>query len=202
MRYYLSILLFVFICTFQSKGQKKDTFIVRTEFANQGEQENYWAEKFFYEKYTKEHYKKFTGDIIVIDKNHIRFGNKILQAYFPPEFKSIFTRGIFYPQVITGDSVAVKKSEEELSKMTDGQRSFYNMAQNDTLAIGEFEELKFLNTNPAIKRFRFWEYRKWSLNPQVYFIELTNTAADKTTDLATFIKGATLTFVKGGWIIM
>lgn len=184
------------------KAQKTDTFVIRTQFANQGEQEDYWAEKLFYEKYKKENYKKFAGDIKVIDKNHIRFGNKILRGYFSPELKSIFTQGIFYPQIITGDSVAPKKSNEEISKMTDGQKVFYNMTQNDTLVIGEFEELKFLSKSPTIKRFRYWEYRKWSANPQVYFIELTNTTADKSTDMETFIKGATLTFVKDGWIIM
>ncbi|MEP7236890.1 MAG: hypothetical protein ABI685_03455 [Ferruginibacter sp.] len=194
-------ILLMFLNPFVSKGQK-DTFIIRTNFVNQGEQEDYWAEKFFYEKYQKQDYKKIQGDIVVNDKNHIKFGNKILRAYFSPEFRNIFTQGLFYPQLITGDSVALKKSQEEISKMTDGQRVFYNMTQNDTLSIGEFEELKFLNKNPTIKRYRFWEYRKWSGNPQVYFIELTNPTATKSTDMTTFINGATLTFVKAGWIIM
>ena len=202
MRHLLLFIYFALICTFSRKAQKKDTFVVRTQFANQGEQEDYWAEKHFYENYKKETYKRFAGDIKVIDKNHIRFGNKILRGCFPPELESIFTQGIFYPQIITGDSVAPKKSNEEISKMTDGQRVFYNMAQNDTLVIGEFEELKFLSKSPTIKRFRYWEYRKGFANPQVYFIELTNTTADKSTDMETFIKGATLTFVKDGWIIM
>lgn len=202
MRQPIPIILLVTIYTFQANAQTKDTFVVRTQFANQGEQEDYWAEKLFYEKYKKENYKRFAGDIIVIDKNHVRFGNKILLGDFSSEYKSIFTQGIFYPQIITGDSVTPKKSSEEINKMTDGQRVFYNMTQNDTLVIGEFEELKFLSKSPTIKRFRYWEYRKWSANPQVYFIELTNTTADKSTDMETFIKGATLTFVKDGWIIM
>ena len=33
------------------------------------------------------------------------------------------------------------------------QKAFYNMTQNDTLAIEEFEELKFLSTKPTKKRF-------------------------------------------------
>lgn len=202
MRFPILLLLFYSICTFQTKAQTKDSFVVRTQFANQGEQEDYWAEKLFYEKYKMEKYKRFTGDINVIDNNHIRFGNKILQAYLAPEFISIFNQGIFYPQIITGDSVSPKKSNEEISRMNDEQRLFYKMNQNDTLTIGEFEELKFLSKSPRVKRFRFWEYRKWSSNPQVYFIELTNTAAKKSMDMETFIKGATLTFVKGGWIIM
>ena len=202
MRHSLLVILFYSICTFQTKAQTKDTFVVRTQFANQGEQEDYWAEKLFHEKYKKENYKRFTGEINIIDNNYIRFGNKILQVYSVPELKSVFILGIFYPQILTGDSVTPKKSNEEISGMNDEQRVFYNMTQNDTLSIGDFEELKFLSKNPTVKRFRFWQYRKWSANPQVYFIELTNTDADKTTDMETFIKGATLTFVKGGWIIM
>lgn len=202
MRNYILTLLFIFICASQTKAQKKDTFIVRTEFANQGEQEDYWAEKFFYESYIKETYKRFTGNIAVIDENNILFGNKILQGDFSPELKEIFIRGIFYPQVITGDAVAAKKTEEEINKMTEQEKLFYTMAQNDTLSIGNFEELEFLSKKSTTKRFRFWEYRKWSANPQVYFIELTNMAANKSTDMASFIKGATLTFVKYGWVVM
>lgn len=202
MRHPILVILFVSICTLQTKAQTRDTFVVRTQFANQGEQEDYWAEKLFYEKYKKETYKRFAGDIIVIDNNHIKFGNKILRGYFSPELKRIFTQGIFYPQIISGDSVVSKKNIEEINKMTDGQRFFYNMTQNDTLHIGEFEELKFLSKSPTIKRFRYWKYRKGSANPQVFFIELTNMAADKSTDMENFIKGATLTFVKDGWIVM
>lgn len=200
-RHTILIILLLFSIT-KITAQIPETNPGKKEFKNQGEQEDYWAEKLFEEKYMKQNYKRFTGDIVVIDQNNIRFGNKILRAYFSPELKSIFTQGIFYPQIITGDSVSTKKSAEEVNKMTNIQKVFYNMAQNDTLAIGEFEELKFLSTSPTIKRFRFWEYRNWSANPQVYFIELTNTTVDESTDLATFIKGATLTFVKDGWIIL
>ena len=195
---YILLLLAITTVTAQVPESKP----VKNDFKNQGEQENYLAEKLFEEKYTRQDYKRFTGDIVVLDKNNIRFGNKILRAYFSRELKSIFTQGIFYPQIITGDSVNPKKSEEELRKMTEVQKVFYNMTQNDTLIIGEFEELKFLSTFPTIKRFRFWEYRKWSANPKVYFIELINTSANKSTDLKTFIKGAALTFVKEGCIIM
>ena len=88
----LLCVFFVFICALSLKAQKSDTFVVRTQFANQGEQEDYWAEKLFYEKCKKENYKRFAGDIQVMDKNHIRFGSKILRGYFSPELKSIFTQ--------------------------------------------------------------------------------------------------------------
>ena len=96
MRHLLISIFLVLICTFSLKAQKNDTFVVRTPFANQGEQEDYWAEKLFHEKYKKGNYKRFVGDIKVTDKDHIRFGNKILRGYFSPELKSIFTQGIFY----------------------------------------------------------------------------------------------------------
>lgn len=200
-RQIILIILLIFSIT-KITAQIPETNLAKKEFKNQGEQEDYWAEKLFEEKYSKQNYKRFTGEIVIIDKNNIRFGNKILRGYFSPEIKSIFTQGIFYPQIITGDSVSTKKSAKDVSKMTDVQKVFYKMTQNDTLAIGEFEELKFLNTSPTIKRFRFWEYRSWSANPQVHFIELTNSTADISMDLETFIKGATLTFVKDGWIIL
>jgi len=197
-------LLYIIIITFSINSQCKaqeQSFTHRSNFANQGEQEDYWAEKLFYEQYKKNIYKKFEGEIIEIDKNNIKFKNKILSGYFSKEYKLIFTSGLFYPQLLSGDEVIPRKNEEELSKMSNTELFRYHMTQNDTLSIGEFEELEFLSKLPTIKRFRFWEYRNWS-NPQVYFIELTNENADKTTDLEEFIKGSTLTFVKNGWIIL
>lgn len=197
-------LLYVIIATFTiNMGCKaqEESFSYRSNFANQGEQEDYWAEKLFYEQYKKNIYEKFEGEIIEIDDNNIKFKNKVLNGYFSNEYKLIFTSGLFYPQLLSGNEVTPRKNDEELSKMSNTELFRYQMTQNDTLSIGEFEELKFLNKTPTIKRFRFWEYRNWS-NPQVYFIELTNENADKTTDLEKFIKGATLTFVKNGWVIL
>ena len=111
-------------------------------------------------------------------------------------------KGIFYPQMITGDSIASKKSQDEIRKMTDYERVFYNMTQNDTLVITGFEELKFLSTSPTIKRFRFWNHRKGFANPQVWFIELTNSAAKNNTELQSFIDAASVTFLKSAWIII
>jgi hypothetical protein len=200
-RHYLFAILFTFICTVNAIAQKKDSFVVRTHFASQGEQEDYWSEKLFHEEYNEQHYARFMGNIDVIGISHIRFGSIILHADVAPEFKCIFSLGILYPQLITEYSVYPRESSGELSKMADGQRVINNMILNDTLSIGNLEELKFLSTDPTKKRFRFWEYRKWSKNPQVYFIELTNKAADRSTNLENFIKGAALTFVKRGWIV-
>lgn len=200
MKNLLYIILTTLTISMGCKAQD-ESFPYRSNFANQGEQEDYWAEKLFYEQYKKNIYEKFEGEIIQIDENNIKFKNKVLNGYFSKEYKLIFINGLFYPQLLSGDEVTPRKNDEELSKMSNTELFRYHMTQNDTLSIGEFEEVKFLSKTPTIKRFRFLEYRNWS-NPQVYFIELTNENADKTTDLEEFIKGATLTFVKNGWIIL
>lgn len=77
-------------------GQKK-------EFKNQGDQENYWAEELFEQKYIEQSFEKFKGSISIIDKSNIEFDNKGLEFWsVKPELLEIFTEGIFYPQIIIG----------------------------------------------------------------------------------------------------
>jgi len=178
-------------------GQKK-------EFKNQGEQENYWAEQLFEQKYIKQSFEKFKGKISVIDKTNIEFDNKSLEFWsVKPELLEIFTEGIFYPQIIIGhEKNNPIKSESELKLLTNNELLLYNVKRNDKLRISNFEELPFLSKAATVKRFRFWNYAFGSMNAQVYFIELTNENATEKTELSLFIKGAKLTFVKGGWIII
>jgi len=146
------------------------------EFKNQGEQEDYWAEKLFENEYKKHEYKRFAGEIKEIDKNIFKFGATVLEVFYVSDnLRPIFTNGIFYPDLLE---------------------------ENDKIRITNFEELKFLRYDNTIKRFKFWLFRGRMVNPQVYFIELTNASATKTTDLNNFLKGATLTFLKYGWTVI
>ena len=178
-------------------GQKK-------QFKNQGEQEDYWAEQLFEQKYIKQSFEKFKGKVSIIDKTNIEFDNKSLEFWsVKPELLEIFTEGIFYPQIVIGhEKNNPIKSESELKLLTNNERLLYNLKRNDKLRISDFEELPFLSKSPTIKRFRFWNYTFGSMNPQVYFIELTNENATEKTELSSFIKGAKLTFVKEGWMII
>jgi hypothetical protein len=76
------------------------------------------------------------------------------------------------------------------------------MSQNDSVKISDLEELKFLSKSHKIKRFRFWYYLPGFNNPQVYFIELTNSKATRKMKIHEFIKGSELTFIKGAWLII
>ena len=77
-----------------------------------------------------------------------------------------------------------------------------NLFENDTVTISNIEELALLSIPSKVRRFRFWVWHGWLSNPTVYFLELTNDNANYNTSLMAFIKGATLTFVYKGWVII
>ncbi len=178
-------------------------FSQNREFKNQGEQENYWAEKVFENEYKKQQYDKFKGKIEVINDNEIKFENKILFVDCPKEYLSIFISGIFYPQLIIGNGENVKiLSNQEQEKLSPEEKFNYNFRRNDNISISAFEELTFLSNSPKIKRFRFWYFRPGFANPQVYFFELTNETAELNTSLENFLANAKLTYIKAAHIII
>lgn len=172
----------------------------KNEFKNQGEQENALAEQFFEKKYVRQNFEKFQGKITVIDKTNITFNNKTLQFWnIKPELLQVFTEGIFYPQIVLGNEENnIIKTQSEL--LSEKEAVLYNLKRNDKLKISNFEELVSLSKSPKVKRFRFLRYSFALMNPQVYFIELTNENATENTDLNSFIKDSKLTFVELGWL--
>ena len=186
----------------QSRVNSAD--MLKREFKNQGEQENYRAEQLFKNEYQKRHFKKFHGEIIVND-NHYQYGSLVLTVYVPSEFKPLFVKGILYPDIIHGYFNIGKKIKIELSKTDTAKPNpvlVKSILQPDSLSLSAFEELKFLETSPHHKRFRFWMDTKGLANPTVYFIELTNNKATTDTPLSEFVQGADLTFIEEGWVIM
>lgn len=172
------------------------------EFKNQGEQENYWAEQFFKNNYSKQLFNKYKGEV-VIKSNSFQYADQTLEVVnIPKELKSIFSTGLFYPSILTGNNRTALKSKEELGKLTPEQKVFYEMSRTDSFSISNLEELSSLSKSPTQKRFRFWLHRKGLHNPLVCFLELTNQSAADKTDIETFIEGAELTFYKEGWIII
>ena len=182
MRHSFLIALSILFGSFSSEAQK-DTFIVRTNFSNQGQQEDYWAEKLFYEQYIKEYYPKYRGQIKVISSSVFSFDSlhiMLLNDPHPMVLTSIFKQGLLFPTLFT-----------------------QNASVNDTLKIDALEELTFLKLPPTKKRFRLWCYTiEFLSNPTVYLFELSNKHASATTDLKTFIQGSSLTFLKSGWTIL
>lgn len=161
-----------------------------------------FAKDVFEKKYSKQNFQKFKGKI-VIDSNSIKFDEKTLVLYNVKNvYKPIFTDGIFYPNIITGNHIAIIKSKEEIDSMATSERVFYNMMRTDSLTIGYFDELKALNPSPKIKRFIFWLHSPGRANPTEYYFELENEKATKKTTLPEFIKNSKLTFFYRGTLII
>jgi hypothetical protein len=174
----------------------------KKEFKNQGDQEDFWAEQLFEKDYKKLAHEKYKGDIVV-NGNFFKYADQVFEVnHTSKELSAIFSKGLFYPSIITGLVTAKPKSKEELNEMTTAQRATYGLIRTDSLGISLMEEVPFLSKSPTQKRFRFWLIRKGRLNPQVCFIELTNQNATSSTDMETFINEAELTFYKEAWIII
>lgn len=148
------------------------------QFKIQGQQEDDWAKQLFEKNYSRQDFEKYDSTIVT-SGDTVKYSDKYFLVWTTDKFKPIFSSGIFYPTIIIGTS----------------KRDY-------RLSISNFEELKFLNHSPTQKRFRFWLNRNSLLNPTVCFIELTNENATDKTDMQTFIRGASLTFYKEGWIII
>jgi hypothetical protein len=179
MRIFCTIILTFNLYTLhgQITQTKADTNQNIKEFKNQGEQEDSWAIQLFEKNYSKQIFKKYKGDIFV-NGDTIKYSNFSILAFVPTKFKLIFSSGILYPEII----------------MSLGPSKIY--------AIGNFEEQFFLENSTTHKRFKFWLTRKELSNPVACFIELTNQSATDKTYVETFIKGASLTFYKEGWLII
>jgi hypothetical protein len=212
---FLTIISFISVNAQTSEVTPASTKEIKTtepDFKNAGEQERYWAAETFKAYYQQQYYNTYKGEIIV-NGNSYKYNKEIIIVYADPEFGEIFKKGIFYPGIIAEsfkygpkfkirlmkDTTPTRQKKDTSAAM---QKAFYYMIRTDTLKIFNFEELKFLETTPTEKRFRFWLSSKRLVNPTVYFMELTNQNAAPGTDMPTFINGATLTFFWEGWIII
>jgi len=202
------ILILILISTFCCKSQRYEIITlpnsdIKPPFRNQGEQENYWAQEAFKNDYKKLKYDKYSGEIENIDNEKFIYDNKNFNVYGVNDtLIRIFSKGILYPQLISGYNSAPRKTKQEFDTLTTSDRLIYEYVRSDNLTITNLEELTFLSNSPKVKRFRLWIQRPKSANPQVYLFELTNGNADKKTDLKEFIENSQLTFLKEGWIII
>jgi hypothetical protein len=176
------------------------------KFANQGEQENYWAKKLFDERYTPQSFERFKGKVVVIGRDSIKFDTVILEVgIYDKALKTIFEKGIFYPGILDyGHTEITLRNYGAMSHFdkADTEKSSIRSKRILNYSISNLEEIKFISDSRHTKKFRFWLRDKKVLNPEVCFFELTNDKATEQTDLATFIDGSKLTFFAHGWIII
>lgn len=169
----------------------------------QGQQEEKLAQDIFNKNTKIQDYPKFTGQITRLDSNSFKFDEKTLIVDNPSEgLKILLVNGIFYPNIIVGNTVAVIKTKQQLDSLSVSQKVLYNMFRTDSLRISDFEELKSLSESPKQKRFKFYLYRLGIMNPTIYYVELTNEKATKDFSVLEFMKGCRVTYIEKGSILL
>ncbi len=175
----LFLLTLLTLVIFSCSQQLQPTTELQPPFANQGEQENYWAQEFFKKEYEKSEYPAYEGTIIVTS-HRILFGDQYIEySARNSDLGLIFKKGLIHP----------------------------NLFGLDNLQIGDLEELTLLSNDPSIRRFRLTHFDRTVLdtklaNPQVYLFELENENVEGEETLAEFIENAKLTFLKAGWVMI
>jgi hypothetical protein len=170
------ISFFLLLISMVSHAQKDSSSYAE---GTEGEQEYNWAKEIFNKDSGKQSFQEFKGKIVIIDKNTIKYDGKVIHVFdTSSELLSIFKRGILYPSIILG-----------------------NQPYHDTLVICCIEEVKFPKQSVKTKRFSLLLADN-SVNPALYFFELTNENATEETDRACFIDGAKLTVFGFASILM
>lgn len=148
---------------------------LKPPFNNQGDQEKYWAQQLFLEEYKKYKFKKYKGNI-KISGNEILLDNQAcVELFVENDFYGIFSNGIIYPNQFGTTKILVKY----------------------------ISELTFLSDLPQVRRFYCYIQKHDSLTkqPTAYVFELTNSQGDSEMSLQEFINGASLTFLREGWLV-
>jgi len=115
---------------------------------------------------------------------------------------TIFSQGVFHPSIIGGKNTIKALPKSQLDTMSTHSQFFYNLSRNDSIRIGEVEELGRLNPNSQTKRFVFWLYQRGMANPTECYFELYNKMGNRKMTLEEFVNGSKLTFYHRGTIII
>jgi hypothetical protein len=180
------------------------------EGANEGEWNVYQIKLLFRHQYKSVKYDRYSGSIVVNGTDFIF--NKQVLTVADPDLKKIIKNGIIYPLlffIANPDSdtllrIRIPKTDTNQSNRSVDNRSKHARSQInlDSLAIGDFQELKYVESSPKQKRYLFWLFIKGFANPTEYYIELTNKNATGSTNISDFINGAELTFIWRGSLII
>lgn len=180
-------------------------------FKNGDEQEVWWAKQAFTAYYEQQSFEKYDGNVIVVDSTFI-YGRDTIKVYNQNEFKFLFVTGAIYPSIllfsrgVTVPEVPIRLNDIDTSKSNQNpieDNKNGNIFHLDYISVGQFTELTGLETSPIThKRFKFLFSIKGLMNPILEFIELTNNRAEPGMSLPAFIKGAKITYLRQGSVLI
>jgi len=167
------------------------------------ERKRIWSapEKIPFGIYPTEGFARYQGSISEIGEYEFSFdGIKVWISPTDSLLKDILRLGIIYPNVFQGNTTGDKIIPRPLTS-EDSQSVFFNCMRLNRIGIS-LTEMTSETDDVQTKKFKVWVQYSCFANPREYYIELNNLTVDQCTDMKTFLKGATLVFIKGGWIII
>jgi len=183
-------------------GQK---FWVR-HYNDQQKQEQF-EDHYVFKKWKKDQvYQRYTGNI-TSDTTHgsvfIQFDS--VRVYLHGRagtFSSIFTSGLISGQMLYCKMDSSCKPTEGLKgiNIKTGEPMLEQLWgwAGHTITIDYFEEMKNIKSKPTQRKFKFWVYPykiRFNGGNDIFLLELTNENATRDTDLESFIRGASVTFL-------
>jgi len=173
---------------------------------------DYQKQELFEDRYIFKNWKrdtthqKYSGHIIS-DTTHgstfIQFDSvRVYLFRGTDKFKSVFTSGLISGQMLycKMDSSCKPTQGLRLTNADTGEPIIESLWgwTGHTITIDYFEEMKNIKSKPTQRKFKFWVYPykiRFNGGNDIFLLELTNDNANEQTDLETFIKGATVTFL-------
>jgi hypothetical protein len=150
-----------------------------TKYSNAGEDERYRIKRYLKDNYKSHTYLKYAGTLLVGTNNNlttVTFDSITISFEGDLKgFSKIVTTGLISPQMFCKYPV-------------------------NAYRVCCFEELKYLKCSESRRRLTFWCYDSNNFNPLVYLMELTNTNANKSTDIESFIIGSQTTYFASLWV--
>ena len=178
MKRILTCTLLLFIISFEGFAQNIDGFRCAKRLLN--------------DSLLKHTFQKYNGEILLLDKNTNRYGERIIQVMYSDSIMvSIFERGILYPELIVGNTAI--KTKSEFDSLSQNEKMIYNFIRSDSVRITNLRMLDITDKPVISKLFTFLLWRKSEANPSLYFFELMDEHANEKTDLNSFILGSKLT---------
>ena len=146
---------------------------------------------FFKREHFKQKHARYNGDIVLLGNGLIQFSNETMRfsSGNNDTYTLICSHGLIYPELIFN----LKSVPEPLN---------LDPTESINLSLDNIKEIHFITLPATLKRFQCWIMIKGWANPLTCYFELENPTADPNTDLADFITGSQLTFIKIGDIIL
>lgn len=153
--------------------------------------------------YPEKGFEKYKGVITEMNDQWFSYDGTMMRlGNADTTLKTIFKLGLIYPSAFGGNTTGEIWKYEKLPDTLSGvSRLINHLIRMDSITISLWE-IPQSKPDIRIKKFQVWLSHHRTMNPTEYFLDLDNKTATENMDMGAFIKGATLTYLRKGGIII